>query len=66
MQKPKLKTSKKAAHGIMNLGLLVTVLSIAYTTYVVVAGTEGITPKVLTAPQALFAAAVLIKQFIRN
>jgi hypothetical protein len=39
------------------------VLSIAYSTYVVAFGTIGLTPKLMLAPQAIFAAVVLLYKF---
>lgn len=40
---------------IINLGLLLIVLSIAYSTTVIMTATEDIIPKVLVLPQALYA-----------
>lgn len=51
------------ANGIIGLLLLVVVLSIAYSTYVVWFGTTGLVPKIMLAPQMIFAAAVLVWKF---
>jgi hypothetical protein len=40
--------------GILGLGLLLVFGSIAYSTVVIVGGTEGLAPKILVAPAALF------------
>lgn len=56
------KTSKKTTRevkstfvrGILGLVLLLVFGSIAYSTVVIVGGTDGITPKILVAPAALF------------
>lgn len=57
------KNSNDKANGIIGLLMLLVVLSIAYSTYVVWFGTTGLVPKVLLAPQLIFAAVVLIKKF---
>lgn len=39
------------------------VVSIAYSSFLVVTGTEGVTPKVMVVPQVLFAAILFVKKF---
>lgn len=62
------KTEKKSKDFSAMYGLLMlfVVASIAFSTYVVYAGTIGIVPKVMLVPQALFAALVAIRQFIKK
>ena len=57
------KNSNNKANGIIGLLMLLVVLSIAYSTYVVWFGTTGLVPKVMLAPQIVFAAVILIKKF---
>lgn len=62
MEKLKNKTTK-AGNDLLKLFMLLTVLSAVYATYVVAAGTEGIIPKILVAPLAVWAACKLIAAF---
>ena len=39
------------------------IVSICFTSYVVLAGTQGIVPKIMVAPQAFFAGAVALATF---
>ena len=50
---------------IINLGLLLIVLSIAYSTTVIMTATEDIIPKILVLPQALYASWVIVKKFTK-
>lgn len=59
------KQSGSAVNGIIGLGMLFVIASIAYTTAVIWLGTEGYTSKVLTAPQVIFALIVLVKRFTK-
>lgn len=52
-----------AQRVIINTGLLLIVLSIAYSSYTVWFGTDGLAPKVLIAPQIVFAAVILVNKF---
>ena len=59
----KIKAGKeKAVSATMGLLLLIVATSITWSTYTVVVGVDGLTSKIMVIPQALFAAAVLIKQ----
>lgn len=60
--KPK-KSNKKAKKGIIGVLQLLAVASIAYSTTVIIIGTEGYIPMVLVAPQAILATAIAIKKF---
>jgi len=55
--------SAQAGNDLVKLFMLLVVISIAYSTYVVTAGTDGIIPTVLVIPQAVFATGILIKKF---
>lgn len=61
----KSKPSKKqrSFNGIIGLLQLFVVASVAYSTAVIVMGTEGYIPWALVAPQALWAVCVLVKRF---
>lgn len=58
------KSFKGFGFGILGMLLLLVVMSIAYSSYIVWFGTTGVMPKVLLAPQLIFAAAVLIAVFV--
>ena len=58
------KSARGFGFGILGMLLLLVVMSIAYSSYIVWFGTTGATPKILLAPQLLFAAAVLITVFV--
>lgn len=63
---PKAKKNKKPVmQSIIGVLLLFVVASIAYSTTVIVMGTEGYIPLLLVAPQSIFAVIVLIKQFTK-
>ena len=49
--------------GIMGVATLFVVVSIAYSTFVVATGTDGLAPKLMLVPQALFASVVLVRKF---
>lgn len=71
----KFKEESKAKHAdpnrksfgsiIISIGMLLVVLSIAYSTYRILTGTDDIVAWVMLIPQALFAAYVLVKQFTK-
>lgn len=50
---------------IISIGMLLVVLSIAYSTYRVFTGTSDIIAHIMIIPQSLFASSVLVKQFIK-
>lgn len=62
MEKLKNK-STKAGNDLVKLFMLLVVLSGIYAVYVVAAGTEGLIPKLMVAPLALWLAVRLIQQF---
>jgi len=45
--------------GILGIAIALVIVSIAYSTAVILLGTKGITPKIMLAPQALFGVVVL-------
>lgn len=49
--------------GVVGILLLFVVASIGYSTYVVYFGTEGVAPKLMLIPQAVFAVVELVKRF---
>lgn len=49
---------------IIGFGSLLAVLSISYSTIIIIMGTDGIVPIICVAPQAIFAAAILIDNFV--
>lgn len=67
MHKPKVqnKTKRHIPGDIMNLTMLLVVISGVYAVYVVVAGTQGIEPKIMVAPLAGWLALKLIHQFTK-
>ncbi len=52
--------------GIIGIGELLTIVSIAYSTTVIVLGTEGIVPIIMISPAVVFALVILIKKFIKK
>lgn len=56
---------KNSKNGIMGVMLLLVVASIAYSSAVIIMGVDGYIAKVLIAPQIIFAAVTLIKQFTK-
>jgi len=50
---------------IISIVMLLVVISIAYSTYRILTGTDDLVAWVMIIPQALFAAFVLVKQFIK-
>ena len=50
---------------IIGIGTLLAVASIVYSSAVIILGTEGLTPLVLIAPQAVLALVILIKKFVK-
>lgn len=63
---PKTKQPKNLSGKIEGMLMLFVIGSISYTTTVIIIGTEGYIPLALTAPQAIFAAFVLAKNFINK
>lgn len=59
---PKKERNFSKITGILQLFVLV---SVAYSTYVVYLGTEGIAPKVMLVPQAIFAAVIAVQKFTK-
>ena len=62
------KTKNKTAHvesDLVKLGMLSVVISGSYAVYVICIGTEGITPKVMVAPLAVWIAIQLIHKFTK-
>lgn len=57
------KTKGNKRNGIIGMLLLLVVMSVAYSSYVVWFGTTGLVPKIMLAPQMIFAAAVLVWKF---
>lgn len=55
----------KFGNGIIGVLQLFVIASIAYTTTVIVMGTDGLLPVVLAIPQAFWASVVLVKQFTK-
>ena len=49
--------------GIWGILVLFVVASISYTSYVVIAGTQGLVPKLMVIPQALFAIIIALYKF---
>ena len=65
--KAEARQSKANSFGsiIISISMLLVVLSIAYSTYRILTGTNDIIAWALTAPQALFASYILVKKFIK-
>jgi hypothetical protein len=60
------KTKKnKFKNYIIGIATLFVIASIIYTTVVIWLGTQGLIPKLLTAPQAIFAFIALMKRFTK-
>ena len=59
--------SKSAQVGVnlLNLFMLLVVISGAYAVYVVAAGTEGVEPKIMVSPLAVWLAYTLIRNFTK-
>lgn len=57
--KPAKKAKKGFLFAIMGIGMLLVIVSITYSTVVIVLGTDGLMPKIMLAPQALFGVLVL-------
>lgn len=53
-------------HGLYGLLLAFVVVSNVYSVYVIAMGTASWLPKVMVAPEALFAAVVFVRKFIRK
>jgi len=51
--------------GIMGVLQLFVVVSIAYSSYIVIAGTDGLVPKLLVIPQILWAVIILVMKFTK-
>lgn len=59
------KSKKNYKNGIMGIMQLFAVASIAYSTIVIVIGTDGILPLVMVAPQALLGVIIAINKFVK-
>jgi hypothetical protein len=53
------KVEKQSSFGILGIALLLVIVSIAYSSAVILLGTDGLTPKIMLAPQILFGVLVL-------
>lgn len=58
------ETKENLKYAIIGFGRLLAVASIIYTTVVILEGTDGLTPKLLVAPQAILASYIAIKAFV--
>lgn len=56
---------KPSWSGILGVGLCLVIVSIAYSVVVILLGTNGITPKIMLAPQAIFAVTISVYAFSR-
>ena len=66
VKKQQKKINKESAKlSFIGMLQLLTVISISYMAYVVIIGTDGIAPKVMTIPAIIWAANILIKKFIK-
>lgn len=59
------KPNKGAMSAIIGIGLLMAVVSIAYSSTIIIMGTEGILPLVFIAPQVILAGIIAVRQFIK-
>ena len=65
-QKETVKKQKSSKlDGIMGVLQLFVVVSIAYSSYIVIAGTDGLTPKLLVIPQIMWAVIILVMKFTK-
>lgn len=62
IKEPKAPKDYKKFKGMIQLFVLV---SVSYSTYIVFLGTNGITPKVMLIPQALYVTFVAINKFTK-
>lgn len=60
-----IKKSKIKSYNVIGLLQVFVLVSIAYSTYVVVLGTDGLTPKVMVVPQTLYATVLLVNKFLK-
>ena len=58
-------TVHKALSGAGGIFMAFVVASVAYSTYVVFAGTTGLVPKLMLIPQATFAALIVLYKFAK-
>ena len=66
VKKQQKKINKESAKlSFIGMLQLLTVISISYMAYVVIIGTDGVAPKVMTIPAIIWAANILIKKFIK-
>lgn len=65
MSKQKKINKESAKVTFIGMLQLLTVISISYMAYVVIIGTDGVAPKVMTIPAIIWAANILIKKFIK-
>lgn len=59
------KVEKQASFGILGIALLFVIVSIAYSSTVILLGTDGLLPKIALAPQILFGVGVLAYVFYK-
>lgn len=59
------KKTKERINGIIGVGLLFVIVSIAYSTYVVTLFVDGTTALIAVAPQVIFASVTLFKAFYK-
>lgn len=60
------KAKKNINFNLVGLLQLFVLASIAYSTYVVYLGTDGIAPKVMLIPQALWATLLAVQKFTKS
>lgn len=66
LTKEELKTARgQKIHGIIGIGLLFVVVSIAYSTYMTVLFVDGITMALALTPQVIFASVILLIAFYK-
>ena len=58
-------TEKKSYNVIIGICMFLTVLSIAYSSWIIITGIDSLIPKIFIAPQALFAIVYSYIQFIK-
>ncbi len=65
-KKVNLNSKKHRDYGkIQGMLQLFVLISISYSTYVVALGTDGLTPKIMLIPQALYAAYIAVQKFTK-
>jgi len=59
------KKTNSIKNYIIGIATLFVIASIAYSTVVIALGTQGLIPKILIVPQAIYAFVILIKRFTK-